>query len=93
MPRAKNPINDLAAHRAKRADLDAREEQLKRDAAEYLGGLMMKAGLDTWPEKTLREVISLLAKEGVDGIQSKLLERPVKRRGQEGANATLQAAE
>mgnify|MGYP001798320282 CR=1 FL=1 len=93
MPRAKNPIADLAAHRDKLAQLNDKQTQLEREAAEFLGRLMLKAGLDQWEDKVLRLAIARLGKLGADKSLSLLAPSPGKRTVEKGANASLVAAE
>lgn len=93
MPRAKNPIADLAAHRDKLAQLSDKQIELEREAAEFLGRLMLKAGLDHWDDKVLRSVIVRLGKLGAEKSLALLAPSPGKRPVEKGATASLAAAE
>lgn len=93
MPRAKNPIADLAAHRERLAELNEKQVDLERNAAEFLGSLMLKASLDRWDDKALRTAISRLAKLGEEKALLVLSQTPPKRSAESGAKATLSAAE
>ena len=64
MPRAKDPIADLKAHRDRQADLKAKEKKLKTDAAQFLGELMMKAGLDAWSSQDLQDLVATASEHG-----------------------------
>ncbi|WP_031556116.1 DUF6437 family protein [Parvularcula oceani] len=64
MPRARDPIADLKAHQDRQADLKAKEKKLRSDAAQFLGELMMKAGLDAWPTKELQALMEGAAAAG-----------------------------
>ena len=66
MPRAKDPIADLKAHRARAEKLKAKEKSLRSEAAQFLGELVLKAGLDTWEAKDLREFLDVAAANGAE---------------------------
>lgn len=93
MPRAKNPIADLAAHRDKLAELNEKQVDLERGAAEFLGSLMLKAGLDRWDDKALRSAISRLGKLGEEKGIIALSHAQLKRPAETGAKAAISAAE
>lgn len=93
MPRAKNPIADLAAHRERLAQLNEKQVDLERCAAEFLGGLMLKAGLDRWSEKSLKTAITKLGQLGEEKGLNVLVQTPSKRSAETGAKASLEAAE
>lgn len=93
MPRAKNPIADLAAHREKLAELNEKQVDLERSAAEFLGSLMLKAGLDRWDNKALRSAISRLGKLGEEKGLAALSSTQSKRPAETGAKATIPAAD
>ncbi|MEL7042516.1 MAG: DUF6437 family protein [Pseudomonadota bacterium] len=93
MPRAKNPIADLAAHREKLAEFSNKQSQLEDHAASYLGRLMLKAGLDHWDDKALKTAITRLGKLGEEKGLTLLSQSLTKRASGNGANASLPAAE
>lgn len=64
MPRRKDPVADLHAHRQRVADLNAKEEALLGEAAKSLGLEMIEAGLDQWSAKDRALGLKRLAAEG-----------------------------
>lgn len=93
MPRAKNPIADLAAHRDKLADLSEKQADLERSAAEFLGRMMLKAGLDRWSDTSLKSVINRLGKLGEEKGLTALSATSTKRSTETGAKAAVAGAE
>lgn len=64
MPRTKDPIADLKAHRERAASLRAKEKKLRSEAAQFLGELVLKAGLDEWETNDLRTFLDHAAANG-----------------------------
>ena len=93
MPRAKNPIADLTAHREKLAELSDKQVDLERSAAEFLGSLMLKAGLDRWNDKSLKSAITRLGQMGEEKGLTALTQSPSKRTPETGTKSSLSPAE
>lgn len=72
MPRAKDPIADLKAHRDRQAELAAREETLRTEAALFLGELMIRSELGGWEAKHLKALIGKAGKMGAEAALSAL---------------------
>lgn len=72
MPRAKNPITELEAHREKQAALAKKAKQLENDVAVHLGRQMMAAKLHLWEPSALKEVIERMVALGQDAVVSRL---------------------
>ncbi|MEM1037771.1 MAG: hypothetical protein AAGI14_13530, partial [Pseudomonadota bacterium] len=51
MPRRKDPVADLKAHRQRVADMATKENELMDEASRALGREMIAAGLDDWSAK------------------------------------------
>lgn len=66
MPRAKDPIADLKAHRERAASLKAKEKKLRSEAAQFLGELVLKAGLGEWETNDLKTFLDHAAANGAE---------------------------
>lgn len=66
MPRAKDPIADLKAHRERAASLKAKEKKLRSEAAQFLGELVLKAGLGEWETTDLKTFLDHAAANGAE---------------------------
>jgi len=97
MPRAKDPLQDLKAHRDRQAEMQSKEEGLRSDAVMFLGELMMKEGLGDWPTRDLKTLIACAGKMGREtalaALSGKGAVRPSRTEGKDGEQAKLEGEE
>lgn len=67
MPRRKDPVADLKAHRERIADMATKETELVDEASRALGREMIDAGLNDWSAKDRLMSLKRLAEEGPAG--------------------------
>jgi hypothetical protein len=73
MPRTKDPVAELAAHRKKEAAFKDKAKLLEEQAAAHLGRKLMDRGLHAVDAKTMDDVLDRIAKLGADETLRRLV--------------------
>jgi len=72
MARSRNARTALNRLREQRAELDAREAQLREDAAQELGRMLLDCGAETLEAGKLRKLVKQASAMGIDAALERL---------------------